>query len=281
MLLVLINAVNAFLNTIRMESIDVIDFNSYKNNIEKPIEMPIMVTGRVAMIFDTETAGLIPKQEYGTNNNPLEKMPYIIQLSYVLWDIDNNILLEKYNQYINIPADIEISEKITEITGITREMCDFKGIHISCALNNFLRALKMSDIVVAHNIAFDKQMIQFEIRRNIDNLYKDLRDISSDYNNDLSLFCKSNNKEMVCTMMDTIDLCSINLVSRYGKPYNKYPTLGELYNKLFGYLVKNLHNSIVDVFVCLRCYLKYKHSINMDLAEFNEYIRDGVVGCNN
>ena len=37
--------------------------------------------------------------------------------------------------------------------------------------------------------------------------------------------------------------------------YVKYPTLGELYHKLFGTTPTGLHDSMVDVETCLECYL--------------------------
>jgi hypothetical protein len=38
--------------------------------------------------------------------------------------------------------------------------------------------------------------------------------------------------------------------------YMKFPTLCELYMHLFHKTPENLHNSMMDVLVCLRCYLK-------------------------
>ena len=43
-------------------------------------------------------------------------------------------------------------------------------------------------------------------------------------------------------------------------PSKKWPKLCELYGKLFdGATVDGLHNSMIDVLACLRCYLKMRH----------------------
>jgi DNA polymerase III epsilon subunit-like protein len=55
------------------------------------------------------------------------------------------------------------------------------------------------------------------------------------------------------------------------KPYNqdryKYPTLTELYTFLFDETPKGqLHNSLIDTLVCLKCYMRIKHSL---IAEYS------------
>ena len=65
-------------------------------------------------------------------------------------------------------------------------------------------------------------------------------------------------------------LCGLTRVNKYGKTVSKYPKLIELHNKLFKYEPTNLHNSLYDVAVCLRCYIKLRY--NKDLIELNERI---------
>jgi hypothetical protein len=40
------------------------------------------------------------------------------------------------------------------------------------------------------------------------------------------------------------------------KTYNKWPRLSELHKHLFHEEATGLHNSMMDVLVCLKCYLK-------------------------
>jgi DNA polymerase III epsilon subunit-like protein len=54
----------------------------------------------------------------------------------------------------------------------------------------------------------------------------------------------------------------------------KFPKLNELYSKLFDTpLPMDMHNSIVDVLVCLRCFLKVRSAKEMEEHEFLELIK--------
>ena len=52
--------------------------------------------------------------------------------------------------------------------------------------------------------------------------------------------------------------------------YKKWPTLLEFHQHLFNSVPENLHNSIVDVLVCLRCFLKSYKRIVIEDAEFEQ-----------
>ena len=65
-------------------------------------------------------------------------------------------------------------------------------------------------------------------------------------------------------MMNGKDICNIMVPSKTEgrRPYKKVPKLIELYKHLFqNKEVDGLHNSMMDVIVCLQCYLKMKHDI--------------------
>ena len=89
---------------------------------------------RKVIVFDVETTGLIPKVDPITKiPPPIEQCPHVIQLSYIKYNMYDHVIEEGYNAFINIPTTIEISPKITELTDITREICD-NGISIVDAL---------------------------------------------------------------------------------------------------------------------------------------------------
>jgi len=58
------------------------------------------------------------------------------------------------------------------------------------------------------------------------------------------------------------------------QPRKKFPRLNELYCKLFetSQLPNDLHNSIVDVLVCLRCFLKVRSAKEMEEMDFQEMV---------
>ena len=66
---------------------------------------------RKVLVFDVETSGLLPKK---TEDIPLENLPHILQLSYIVFETNGWKVSKVGNYYVNVPQDVEISSKITE-----------------------------------------------------------------------------------------------------------------------------------------------------------------------
>lgn len=172
----------------------------------------------VVLVFDTETTGL-------------QKDAFIIQLSYVVFELDDlthhnyikNIFrtsdigeeacssvddiasalsgdfIKVVNHYVKI--DIPIPPLITEITGITDQDCQTKGVDIVPVLLEFCQDYLEADYIVAHNLDFDRRMIMQELERNYHSLLPFLKErmifcIFNDFYN------RMNNKIMYCTMRE-------------------------------------------------------------------------------
>ena len=61
----------------------------------------------------------------------------------------------------------------------------------------------------------------------------------------------------ICTMKLGNAVCNIKHIHPVtGKRVSKYPKLVELHQHLFNSIPKNLHNSLIDVYVCFRCFYK-------------------------
>jgi len=219
------------------------------------------------LIFDVETTGLLPK----TIADP---PVYITQLSFALYDIRNHHLLKTYNAYIDIPEHVTISEKITQITGIDREKLLSEGMDIVDVLEQFYDAYCRADIVVAHNLDFDSKVMEIEANRNYERLKTKNKETAPHivWMFD-SIYTKLTNIEMKCTMKMSKALCNIERVNSRGT-YIKFPTLCELYEKLFHTKPENLHNSMIDVLVCLRCYLKMEHNIDLSDGDFYSCVKN-------
>lgn len=218
------------------------------------------------LVFDTETSGL-PERSASIYDH--SKWPYIIQLSYVLYDMSNNSIIAK-DRYINIDNSILITPESIEKHHLTHEILNIKGINIIPALKEFNGYLKLADLVVGHNISFDKRMIFVEcFRHKIDQYFTQF---------------KGNeriNKPEFCTMKNTTHYCNIIKLNRTNKEFIKLPSLSELYIKLFPNetLPKDLHNSLIDVLITLRCYIKYQY--DYDIIEKNEKIKTMFLTFNN
>ena len=213
------------------------------------------------LVFDTETTGLPEKNAsiYDKNN-----WPYIVQLSYVFYDLCSNNLITKDN-YINIPENVDITEDSFKIHKLSREFLNNNGINIKDALIDFNNALANSDLVVGHNISFDKRMIFVECLRN--NVDQNFTKCIFRYNKHTKI-----TKPEFCTMKNTKEYCNIIKLTKTNKSYYKLPKLTELYIKLFpdSPIPNDLHNSMVDVLCTLRCYLKYAY--NIDIIGINEKV---------
>ena len=190
----------------------------------------------IALIFDVETTGLLP-----TARNP--EIPHIIQFSFVLYDIESNDTKETYNSYVRLPAGVAITPFIAEFTGITQEKIDECGNPLPDVLTEFYRAYELADLIIGHNVRFDISMVAMYSTPEMKHMFD--REVVA-----------AKNKKVYCTMQESIDVCKIERVSKTGKIYYKYPKLAELYQHLFGEIPDNLHDSLVDVLVCLKCFLR-------------------------
>jgi DNA polymerase III epsilon subunit-like protein len=211
----------------------------------------------LVLIFDVETSGLIPKGEPA-----IDLCPYILQLSFIVFNTDSLTVEKTYNTYINVPSKVQILPEIEKLTGITRSKCN-TGVVVTEALTELYNAYVRCGKVIAHNIDFDSKMVRIELARNPGRKTRHLCDLLN------TGFELANKKERYCTMSHSIELCSIvvEAIDKRGQPYQykKFPRLSELHQKLFGNIPENLHDSMVDTMACLKCYMKMVHNIALNL----------------
>ena len=193
------------------------------------------------LIFDTETTGLPPKHRV-LHSDTIQDWPYIVQFSFILFDTET-LKITEYDYVIKAPF---IPEESTKIHGITQSMNREQGFQFACIYDIFKLCLDQCDVLIGHNVEFDTKMLEVECMRN-----------SIPY---------SIQKPIVCTMKSTTKMCNL--------PNMKWPTLNELHRTLFDTSVIHLHNSIVDVIVCLRCYywLMYKKDLFEDVKKYKTRI---------
>jgi DNA polymerase III epsilon subunit-like protein len=221
------------------------------------------------MFFDVETSGLIPSRSDNFMPEPakLHTYPHILQLSFVLFNIATRAIEHQSDFYIRPPIEVSIPPIVTEMTGITREICDAKGVSILDALNTFESAYASCDTIISHNLSFDSAMIRIEQLRNNKHLNSCSPDVLLMFN---PIHDDLRGIQHFCTMKASVDLCNIMVPRKSGNgTYKKWPTLLELYEHLFSQTPENLHNSMVDTLVGLRCYLKVRHNIDITDCEFD------------
>jgi DNA polymerase-3 subunit epsilon len=190
------------------------------------------------LVFDTETTGLTKVKNPSIFD--FDKWPYVVQLSYILYDTEEKLIDDMYDVIIKIPDHIDIDVEAEKMHKISKERTKLVGIHMKDVLKTFNSALNKADIIVGHNISFDKCLIMVECNRN------NLRQCFT---------IDKIKKQEYCTMKNTKDVCKIEKTFPSGDKYFKYPTLSELYKHFFGFVPENAHNSMVDIILCLRCYI--------------------------
>jgi DNA polymerase-3 subunit epsilon len=208
------------------------------------------------LVFDVETNGLFPYQKVGEAPPPLETLPYVLQLSFIVYDPSNKRVSQTSNHYIRVNDTVPISEEITALTGIDRKTIHEKGVPITHALKDFYEAYMQCDCIVAHNIAFDRRMILTEVARNSVPLETmGLISVKKMFDSDFQL---RNRIDNFCTMRYSRGICKIERENKKGEKYYKNPRLVELYEFLFHSIPENLHDSMVDTYACLQCFAKMK-----------------------
>ena len=108
-------------------------------------------------VYDTETTGLTLHPDA-----PLEKQPRMIEFGGVLLDESNGEVAAEISLLID-PCS-EISDEITKITGITRDMV-IGAPKFTEALPQIREFFARADTVMAHNLPFDKAIVFGELRR--------------------------------------------------------------------------------------------------------------------
>jgi len=214
------------------------------------------------IVFDTETTGL-PKSRTITPNT-LHLWPFIVQFSYIMFDTDTNTILKSYDAIVKLKPYNVISKDSIEFHGITQEISESKGINIDTVLFTFISDMRNADMIVAHNVEFDLNMIRVELLR---------LEQSALVNVDLELrkAIFEDQTNFYCTMKESIDLCKIEKENSRGT-YYKFPTLTELHKHLFAVEPKHLHNSFHDILCTIRCFIKMKY--NQDIVEQNPEFKE-------
>ena len=203
----------------------------------------------IILTLDTETTGL-PGVSRGVppRKEDLDKWPHIVQMSWLMYDVQKGKIISEYDYMVQLPDGEKMPEESTAIHGITQRMSK-NGICLKDALGILRVCVEQAQIVVGHNLDFDLDIIRSAALRT-----------SKTYERD-ALFPAV--KIYYCTMKHGRVLC--NLVKPDG--YLKSPRLEELHRHLFQENATNLHNSMIDVLVCFRCFYRMMYKADLCAAK--------------
>lgn len=183
------------------------------------------------LVFDCETTGFPPKgADYKTD---FEKFPHIVQLA---WYFNG-----EYHDYIVKPEGWTIPDEAAKIHSITTEIALEKGVPLEFVFPYFISDCNEAERLVGHNLYFDISTIKANARREYDN-----------DNEANEIYDKALDKsKRIDTMMKTIKFVG---AKQQGKNTPKFPSLEDLYMKLFGESFEGAHDASNDVKATKRCY---------------------------
>lgn len=190
-------------------------------------------------VFDTETTGF-----YDDRSAPDDpRQPYIVQLAAKLFDDDGKQMSE-FSFIIDpgIGDGIDIPKRASDVHGITNEIAVEFGVSIEFALSAFTHLYQRSELVVAHNMKFDRAIIETAIARH--------------YGKHMAL-----RKPLFCTMEAATSIVNLPPTERMiaagiNKP--KPPKLEECVSHFFKETLDGAHDAMVDVTACARVYFHLK-----------------------
>ena len=161
----------------------------------------------------------------------VDNWPRLVQIGWFCCDASGQVL--RSQQYLIKPQGFEISPQAAQLHGITtqRVLCD--GVDLVPVLEEFSADVLASKVVVAHNLDFDKKVMQAELHR-------------------AKLAGVFARKKRICTMKETANYC--RLPGKYGY---KWPSLTELHRQLFG-TPSRADGALADADACLRCFFRLR-----------------------
>jgi DNA polymerase-3 subunit alpha len=173
------------------------------------------------LIFDTETTGL--PANYNAPPTDTNNWPRMVQLAWECHDAIGQ--LTDARSYIIKPEGYTIPFAAEKVHGITTEKAIAEGVDLLFVLGEFEKCLSLSSFVIGHNVEFDLNIIKAEYVRK-------------------GLQSRLSGMVAVCTKEESTGFCALP-GGRGGK--FKWPTLEELYNKLFQEGFDEAHNAAADV----------------------------------
>lgn len=207
------------------------------------------------LVFDTETNGKIKhvSPDRAESYLSFSDFPMLVSLAYKIFEIDFDISgnlyeirpIDSFYQLIQPLEGYPWDKEAETIHNISQSKAIDQGIPASVALKHFKNKLKDMNVVVGHNLSFDKSVIMANTERlfNMNELNFRGATIWPPHIQD------------ICTMKASTNYCK--LPSQNPKSLYKFPKLIELFQTLFASIpFGTLHNALVDVEVASKCFFE-------------------------
>jgi DNA polymerase-3 subunit epsilon len=203
----------------------------------------------IALVFDTETTGLAAFKEPSVS--PLQ--PKLAQLGLLLVDLETGREYAALDTII-YPSSWEIPQEAALVHGISTGIAKKVGINLDTAVNLFLDLMDVADIVIAHNIVFDKIVMERAV----------------------AMVCLAKGEEVFNPFEGKPEFCTMRaatpIVKKKGKrPLHandfKWPKLIECVKFFFDEELDGAHSAIVDCRACARILIEMLNQRLITLPE--------------
>ena len=184
------------------------------------------------LFFDTETTGFPDMNARARAPH----QPHIVQLAAILED-GSAVQADAYNVIIK-PDGWTIPAEAAAVHGITTERALAVGIPEREAAAKLLTMIRAAELVVAHNITFDKFIALIAMRR---------FDLITDADD---AWWKGLNTR--CTMRELTPFCKLPNMNGYSS--YKWPKLQEAHKHCFGTEFDGAHDALADVRACAKLF---------------------------
>ena len=189
------------------------------------------------LFFDTETTGFV--QDRLPTDHP--DQPDVVQLAAQLTEADGTPIAG-FSLIVCPREGVSIPKKASDVHGITDERAAAMGVSAAFALSAFTHLYQRASLIVAHNIKFDRAVMETAIARH--------------YGKVMPL-----RKPLFCTMEAASPIVNLPPTERmqaagFTKP--KPPKLEECIRFFFNEDLAGAHDAMIDVQACARTYFKIK-----------------------
>ena len=197
------------------------------------------------LIFDTETTGL--PRNYNAPLTDSDNWPRMVQIAWQLHDDKGNLL--NHDAIIIKPDGYTIPFNAEQIHGISTKRALEEGKELKSTLESFIEIVNQSQYLCGHNIEFDINIIGAEfLRVGLPNVFEGMKSIDT----------KSDETTAFCAIPG----------GKGGK--FKWPTLTELYTKLFNEKFAEAHNAAFDVQATTKVFFEIIKRNIIKIAEVND-----------
>jgi DNA polymerase-3 subunit epsilon len=178
-----------------------------------------------ALIFDTETTGMVLRES--SPEDP--RQPDLVQLGMLLVETEDWTPRARHSMLVKLPEGASIEEGERKAHGISEEDCRRYGVPLMVAGSLFNQLCMQADLIVAHNMAFDRSIMQTALHR---------------------LGGKPDRMagvRLLCTMEESTEI--LKLPGRFDS--YKWPSLAEAYRHFAQRELEGAHDALVDSEACL------------------------------